>query len=63
MHLNEVKHDTIHKMGRWSSDTFLMYIHEQISAFSHGLSKKMQTEIGWHNIEGPRLEEPAATAA
>ena len=55
VHPNEVKHDTIHKMGRWSSDTFLMYIHEQISS-SHGLSKKMQTEIGWHNIEGPRLD-------
>ena len=41
MHLNGVPHDTIHKQGCWSSDTFLMYIHEQISAFSAGLSAQM----------------------
>jgi len=64
MHLNGVDRDTIRKMGRWSSDTFLMYIHEQIAAFSDGISKKMSTEIGWHNIEGPTYEEnPAAPAA
>lgn len=63
MHLNGVDRDTIRKMGRWSSDTFLMYIHEQISAFSAGLSKKMQREIGWHNIEGPVVVEPPAAAA
>jgi len=63
MHLNNVDRDTIRKMGRWSSDTFLMYIHEQISAFSSGISEKMSTEIGWHNIEGPTYEEPAAAAA
>jgi hypothetical protein len=41
-----------------------MYIHEQISAFSLGVSKKMSTEIGWHNIEGPTYnEDPAAAAA
>jgi hypothetical protein len=31
-------HDKIRKQGRWSSDTFLMHIHEQISAFSAGQS-------------------------
>jgi hypothetical protein len=60
MHLNKVDRDTIWKMGRWSSDTFLMYIHEQISAFLCGISEKMSTEIGWHNIEGPMYEEAAA---
>jgi hypothetical protein len=64
MHLNKIDRDTIRKMGRWSSDTFLMYIHEQILAFSLGVSKKMSTEIGWHNIEGPTYnEDPAAAAA
>jgi hypothetical protein len=48
--------------GRWSSDTFLMYIHEQISAFSAGLTSKMSTEIGWHNIDGPTLTERAVAA-
>jgi len=57
MHLNKIDRDTIRKMGRWSSDTFLMYIHEQISAFSLGVSKKMSTEIGWHNIEGPTYKQ------
>jgi integrase len=64
MHLNGVSSDTIRKMGRWSSDTFLMYIHEQVSAFSVGISQKMATQIGWHNIEGPSFaENPAAAAA
>ena len=63
MHLNHMSRDTIRKMGRWSSDTFLRYIHEQVSALSAGLSAKMATEIGWHNIEGPTLTDPAAAAA
>jgi hypothetical protein len=33
MHLNNIDRDKIRKQGRWSLDTFLMYIHEQISAF------------------------------
>jgi len=63
MHLNGVSRDTIRKMGRWSSDTFLMYIHEQISAFSTGVSKKMATEIGWHNVEGPEFTDGPVAAA
>ncbi|MCK7490473.1 MAG: hypothetical protein MZW92_00725 [Comamonadaceae bacterium] len=55
MHLNNIDRDKIRKQGRWSSDTFLMYIHEQISAFSAGLSLKMSTNIAWHNIDGPTL--------
>jgi hypothetical protein len=62
MHLNHVDRDKIRKQGRWSSDTFLMYIHEQISAFSSGLARKMSTEIGWHNIDGPTLMAPENTA-
>jgi hypothetical protein len=38
MKLNGEGRDTIRKQGRWSSDTFLMYIHEQIAAFSTGIS-------------------------
>jgi hypothetical protein len=58
MHLNHVDRDTIRKQGRWSSDTFLMYIHEQISAFSAGLSTKMSQGVGWFNIAGPHIEAP-----
>ena len=42
--------DTIKKMGRWSSDTFLTYIHEQISAFSAGIASSMSIPIPFHNI-------------
>jgi hypothetical protein len=62
MHLNNIDRDKIRKQGRWSSDTFLMYIHEQISAFSAGLATQMSTEIGWHNIDGPTLMEPPQSA-
>jgi hypothetical protein len=61
MQLNNIDRDKIRKQGHWSSDTFLMYIHEQISAFSLGLARKMSTEIGWHNIDGPMLMAPKST--
>jgi hypothetical protein len=63
MHLNNIDRNKIRKQGHWSSDTFLMYIHEQILAFSHGLSTKMSKESGFHNIAGPTLTEPQATTA
>ena len=57
MHLNGASPLAIRKMGRWSSDTFLMYIHEQIAAFSKGMSTAMSTNIEWRNIAGPTLVE------
>ena len=50
MHLQGIDPNTIKKMGSWSSDTFLMYIHEQISAFSAGVSRKMSIPVHFHNI-------------
>jgi len=50
MYLNNVPHDTIRKLGRWKSDTFLLYIHEQISAFSKGVSTQMSKPIQFHNV-------------
>jgi hypothetical protein len=38
LYLNNIPTHTIQKMGRWSSDTSLDYIHEQIAVFSAGLS-------------------------
>ena len=57
--------DTIKKMGRWSSDTFLTYIHEQISAFSKGLAAAMAVPIPFHNIAAPLsfTDTPATGAA
>jgi hypothetical protein len=59
MHLNGIDRDKIRKQGRWSSDTFLMYIHEQISAFSAGLSSRMSQNIGWFNMAGPDILPPS----
>ena len=53
MHINGCDPITIRKMGRWKSDTFLMYIHEQISAFATGVSYKMSNAIPFRHIAGP----------
>jgi hypothetical protein len=55
MKLNGEDRDTIRKQGRWSSDTFLMYIHEQIAAFSTGISKRMSRNIPFINLKGPTI--------
>lgn len=52
MYLNGASPVAICKQGCWM---FLMYIHEQISAVSTGLSTLMSHNIGWHNIAGPAL--------
>jgi hypothetical protein len=41
---------TIMKMGRWTSTTFLEYIHTQIAHLSKGVSSKMSTEVPFTNI-------------
>ena len=48
--LNGVDRDTIKKMGRWSSDTFLMCMHEQIAHLSAGVSKCMTQRVPFRNI-------------
>ena len=60
MKLNGEGTDTIRKCGRWSSDTFLMCIHEQISALGRGLSKRMATPTPFFNIAGPTLLDAQA---
>jgi len=51
LHLNGFDTKTIQILGRWSSDTFLTYIHHQIAAFSAGLSTAMATNIPFHNTQ------------
>ena len=41
---------TIKLVGRWSSDTFITYIHSQIGALTAGLSAKMARRIVFQNI-------------
>jgi len=48
--LNGKADSTIKIMGRWSSDTFITYIHSQIGALTVGLSVKMAREIMFHNV-------------
>jgi hypothetical protein len=48
--LNGADIATIKKLGRWSSDTFLMYIHNQISSLTTGLSQLMTIPHVFHNV-------------
>ena len=44
--------DDIKKMGRWSSDTFLVYIHDQIAEYSESWTNKIATLRSCFNLEG-----------
>ena len=52
MAVNGESRDMIKKIGRWSSDTFLMYIHEQIAHLTAGVSERMSKAFPFFNIEG-----------
>jgi hypothetical protein len=62
MKLNGVDTITIKKHGRWSSNTFLDYIHEQIGALTAGVAARMAIYIPFHNTTHipchPYLHEP-----
>ena len=48
---------TIRKLGRWSSDTWSMYIHTQIDQIHHGVAAAMSQHLPFKNIafiEPPR---------
>ena len=48
--LNGVSSEVIMRVGRWTSLTYLTYIHTQIGALYTGLSEKMATEIMFQNV-------------
>ena len=54
----EYADSTIRKFGRWTSDTWQMYIHSQISKLYEGVAQKMSTPINFHNIS---FIEPASS--
>jgi integrase len=54
--LNGVEDSMIQKLGRWSSTTWLQYLHGQISCLTRGLSARMATPILYCNI-GTRAED------
>jgi hypothetical protein len=48
--LNGVADSQIQKLGRWRSQTWLTYLHSQISTLTAGLSARMATPILFYNI-------------
>lgn len=50
MHNSGISQHTIQIFGRWSSSTFMRYIHTQLSSFAVDLSRRMSTPIAFHNI-------------
>ena len=44
--------DDINNMGRWSSNTLLIYIHDQIAEYREGWKEKMAKEQSHYNLEG-----------
>ena len=48
--LNGVDNDTIRKLGRWSTDIYLMYIHDQIAYLNKNVAWKMAQIVPFRNI-------------
>ena len=59
--VNGASRDMIKKIGRWSSDTFLMYIHDQISHLTKGVAERMATPFPFTNVEGATTSEGRRT--
>ncbi len=50
LYLQEYDATTIQKLGRWKSQVFLMYLHEQIGAFTAGVATAMATNTPFRNL-------------
>ena len=48
--LNHYPDTTIQKIGRWTSNTWMQYIHNQISHLSKGVAQDMTKELPFLNI-------------
>ena len=48
--LHGFSEETIKRLGRWTSMTFLMYIHNQIAHLAKDVSKKMSMPLPYINI-------------
>jgi hypothetical protein len=48
--LDDLGEDLIKKLGRWSSLTWLSYIHAQISSLTAGLSERMVLHHVFYNV-------------
>ena len=47
----------IMKFGRWSGDTCLLYINDQIAEYSEGWIEKMSVPRSFFNLEGAYLDK------
>ena len=61
MYLNGIPATTIRKFGRWKSDTFLLYLQEQLAHFSRGVSSHMATAVPYHNIRSTPNQDRGIT--
>lgn len=50
LNMNGADDATIMRLGRWTSLTFMMYIHTQIAAFSAGWAERMSRPIRFDNM-------------
>ncbi len=50
MYLGKYPVYTIMLIGRWSSDTFLRYIHKQVMEFSHNVSRRMLNYQNYRHV-------------
>ena len=48
--LNGINDTTIMKIGRWTSLTFLQYIHNQIAHLAKDISNRMSIELPFVNV-------------
>ena len=51
----------IQKLGRWSSTTWLQYIHTQIAHLPKGVASKMSEDLPFYNIAF--IEAPSSTSS
>ena len=42
--------DMIKKLGRWSSNTYLIYIQTQVAQFTQGVAPQMARRLHFHNV-------------
>jgi hypothetical protein len=54
LYLNAVDPTLIKKLGRWQSDTWLTYIHNQVGELTKGVAQKMSRPIVFHNVASAR---------
>lgn len=58
MYMNKVETFKIMKMGRWSSDAFVVYIRQQVEEFGSDVAKKMIRSADFHTVEDTHFDDP-----